>query len=81
MLFPSGATTRTNHKTASAQHYDAVIVGAGITGAILASELSREGKHVLMLEAGIGGDRILEGYESYLQRFYATDRDQALPRT
>jgi choline dehydrogenase-like flavoprotein len=52
--------------------YDAVIVGAGISGAIIASELSAAGMRVLILEAGVGGDRTLSGYEEYLSRFYAT---------
>lgn len=51
--------------------YDAVIVGAGISGALIASELSAAGMRTLVLEAGPGGDRTLSGYEEYLSRFYA----------
>ncbi len=72
MIFPVGATRRTQHQTAAETHYDAVVVGGGISGSIIADELSRAGKRVLVLEAGIGQDHSLEGYEGYLQRFYAT---------
>ncbi|WP_424947082.1 GMC family oxidoreductase [Candidatus Spongiihabitans sp.] len=36
----------------SARHFDVVIVGAGVAGALLAYELVSAGKRVLMLEAG-----------------------------
>jgi choline dehydrogenase-like flavoprotein len=71
-VFPRGATRRIDHQRASEQHYDAVIVGAGISGAIIASELSRAGKRVLMLEAGFGEDLDMRGYDEYLARFYGT---------
>ena len=72
MIFPIGATRRTQHQTAANTMYDAVVVGGGISGAIIADELSRAGKRVLVLEAGIGQDHSLEGYEGYLDRFYAS---------
>ena len=72
MIFPRGATRRINHDTVSDELYDAVVVGSGISGSIIASELSRAGKRVLILEAGPGGDRTLRGYEDYLEGFYAT---------
>ena len=72
MLFPKDATRKTSLSKAAATTYDVVIVGAGITGSILANQLARAGKHVLMLEAGLGEDLSLENYEGYLQRFYAT---------
>ena len=71
-VFPKGATSSIDPKAAAATHYDAVVVGAGITGAIVANELAQKGKRVLLLEAGVGEDRTLEGYENLLQRFYAT---------
>ncbi len=71
-VFPKGATTNIDAATAAARPYDAVVVGAGITGAIVAHELAKAGKRVLLLEAGVGEDRTLAGYESLLQRFYAT---------
>lgn len=48
------------------ENYDAVIVGAGIAGAIVAKELTARKKRVLLLEAGKGG----EDYLSYLELFY-----------
>jgi choline dehydrogenase-like flavoprotein len=70
VIFPRGVARRTDHQTASEDFYDAVIVGAGISGAIIANELSRAGKRVLMLEAGPGDDFTLSGYEGFLKRFY-----------
>jgi choline dehydrogenase-like flavoprotein len=72
VIFPRGAARQTDHRTASQTVYDAVIVGAGISGAIMANELSRAGKRVLLLDAGPGEDITLAGYEAYLKRFYAT---------
>lgn len=71
MIFPRGAARRTNHTAASEQFYDAIVVGSGISGAIIANELSQAGKRVLILEAGPGDDLTLRGYEDYLTRFYA----------
>ena len=47
--------------------FDAVIVGSGVAGSIIAKQLGQQGKNVLVLEAGVGED-----YDQYLQRFYAT---------
>jgi choline dehydrogenase-like flavoprotein len=72
MIFPLGATQRTSvEKVSKDQSYDAVVVGAGISGSIIAYELSRVGKRVLVLEAGPDGDRTLADYQGYLNRFYA----------
>ncbi|HEX2049451.1 MAG TPA: GMC family oxidoreductase [Actinomycetota bacterium] len=70
MIFPRGAARRTDHDAAADVVYDVVIVGAGISGAIIANELGAAGKRVLMLEAGPGDDITLAGYKSYLERFY-----------
>ncbi|OZG71115.1 choline dehydrogenase [Hahella sp. CCB-MM4] len=60
--------------------FDVVIVGAGISGAIMAEQLGAKGKRVLVLEAGSGtGDRFWssgganskrDGYESYMDTFF-----------
>jgi choline dehydrogenase-like flavoprotein len=71
-IFPRGATRRTNHERVSQEYYDAVIVGAGISGAIIANELRQAGKRVLVLEAGFGEDLTTRGYDEYLARFYGT---------
>src|SRR5580658_9125763 len=92
MIFPIGATERTSEYKAGVETYDAIIVGSGIAGAIIAKELGRAGKRVLILEAGEGGDRSLNGYQDYLTRYFATaykdnqspypvNRDAPMPRS
>ncbi|MYN16805.1 NAD(P)-binding protein [Rugamonas sp. FT107W] len=57
--------------------YDVVIVGSGIAGAVMAKTLTRAGKQVLMLEAGLGAglafdqDTAFTTYQQYLTQFYA----------
>src|SRR5436305_8808383 len=78
--FPEGAANSTDHAVAAEVLYDAVIVGAGVAGAIIAARLSEAGKRVLILEAGPAEDLTLRGYESYLDRFYsATSKDNQSP--
>lgn len=73
-IFMTGASTRTSAEAVSRQEniYDAVIVGSGISGSIIAKELGRHGKRVLILEAGTGGDRTLSSYQEYMTRYFAT---------
>ena len=47
MIFPTGASERTNAEKVDTETYDAVIVGGGICGAIIANELGRKGKRAL----------------------------------
>lgn len=49
--------------------YDVVIVGAGVSGAMIAKQLGLAGKKVLMLEAGAG---IPPNNNEFMQRFYTT---------
>jgi choline dehydrogenase-like flavoprotein len=72
VIFPHGATRRIDHQAVAEVLYDVVIVGSGISGSIIANELSRTGKRVLILEAGPAEDVTLAGYEGYLTRFYGT---------
>lgn len=68
---------------AISRSYDAVIVGAGISGAILAHELTSKGHRVLILEAGLGRDLSQHGYQGYLETFYSTpykDNNAPFPR-
>lgn len=51
--------------------YDAVVVGSGVSGAIVAQRLGRSGFRVLVLEAGDGGDMSLHEYDELLATFYA----------
>lgn len=50
--------------------YDVVIVGAGITGAIIAKQLAAPGRKVLVIEAGTDLARSFSGYQQQLQTFY-----------
>ena len=69
--------------TVSNASYDAVIVGAGVAGAIVAKELSEQGKHVLIIEAGSSKDLSLTGYQQFVDTFYAAvtkDNNAPFPR-
>ena len=80
MIFPHGATTRTDPEAAERVMYDAVIVGAGIAGSLIAHQLSRSGQRVLILEAGPAEDLTIAGYENYVTRFYqAASKDNQAP--
>jgi hypothetical protein len=58
-------------ETASATQYDAVIVGSGVSGAIVANELVQNNKNfkLLVLEAGPGDNLSIAGYDAYINRF------------
>jgi len=53
----------------SKDYYDVIIVGAGFAGSILAKELGKGAKKVLILEAGRSTSIRPEGYDSYVTRF------------
>lgn len=59
--------------TVSRTEYDVVIVGAGVSGAIIANELVQKSKNlrVLVLEAGPGDDLSMPGYDAYINTFYS----------
>jgi choline dehydrogenase-like flavoprotein len=59
--------------------YDVVIVGAGISGAMIAYELGKQGKKVLILESGAG---LPANTNDYMERFYtATAKVPEVPYT
>ncbi len=60
-------------------HYDAVIVGGGIVGALVARILSQAGKRVLILEAGIEGAMNPATYRRYLQTLYTEGGTRGMP--
>ncbi|MEO0836241.1 MAG: GMC family oxidoreductase [Cyanobacteria bacterium J06642_3] len=69
-----------DQKTVTDTSYDAVIVGSGVAGAIVAKQLSEQGKHVLILEAGEEKNLTLEGFQSYVDTFYgAVDKNANAP--
>lgn len=70
-------------RDASSKTYDAVIVGSGISGAILAHELTSKGYCVLIVEAGFGRDLSQHGDQQFLETFYANpvkDNNAPFPR-
>nr|WP_272951535.1 FAD-dependent oxidoreductase [Sinorhizobium meliloti] len=65
---------------AASADYDIVIVGTGISGAIIAKQAAEAGKRVLILEAGTGANRTLAGYNDLLTTFYlAAGKDNQSP--
>ena len=67
-------------QTVAQNFYDAVIVGAGIAGVIVAKQLTEQGKRVLILEAGTGKGLTLEGFQSHVETFYgAVDKNANAP--
>lgn len=50
--------------------YDVVIVGGGISGAIVAKTLTQAGKRCLIVEAGTGLGTDYQGYLDYLNTYY-----------
>ncbi|WFU05575.1 GMC family oxidoreductase (plasmid) [Rhizobium sp. CB3171] len=81
MLFAIDSARRTDAGAVAADgNYDAVVVGTGISGAIIANELSKEGKRVLVLEAASGTNRTLAGYDALVTNFYsAASKDNQSP--
>ncbi|WP_392530917.1 GMC family oxidoreductase [Nostoc sp. C117] len=67
-------------QTVSERFYDAVIVGSGVAGAIVAKQLSEQGKNVLIIEATPSKDLTLAGFQSYVDHFYsAVEKDGNSP--
>lgn len=81
LLFPSEAALKADPRTVAASvDYDVVIVGTGISGAIIAKQAVEAGKRVLVLEAGTGINRSLAGYDDLLTTFYsAASKDNQSP--
>jgi len=62
-----------NLKALKTKVYDVVIVGAGISGALVAAQLKRKGKSVLILEAGLDEGLKPSSYQDYLEHFYTQE--------
>ncbi len=59
--------------------YDVVIVGSGISGALIAKQLGLSGKRVLILEAGA---EVPSNIDAFLDRFFlATGKVPEIPYT
>ena len=63
----------------SAPQYDAVIVGGGVTGALVARVLSQAGRSVLILEAGTDAAMSQDTYRQYLQKLYTEGGVRGMP--
>lgn len=71
---------RIDHSTAAATEYDVLVVGSGVSGAIVAREAAERGLSVLVVEAGPGEELSIADYETYLTRFYgAAAKDNNSP--
>jgi len=81
VLFPVESALKADANTVAATaDYDIVIVGTGISGAIIAKQAAEAGKRVLILEAGTGANRTLAGYDDLLTTFYlAAGKDNQSP--
>jgi choline dehydrogenase-like flavoprotein len=53
--------------------FDVVVVGAGVSGSVMAKYLTRAGLCVLVLEAGPGTAVTYEGYVEHLEHFYQAE--------
>lgn len=58
-------------ETALARHYDVVIVGAGIMGALVARRLAENKRRVLLLDAGSGAGLNFGHYTQFLDTYYS----------
>lgn len=70
MTAPRPFAFRIDPATAAATRFDAVIVGSGVSGALIALQLGQAGHRVLVIEAGSGDDVTVADYERSVQRFY-----------
>jgi len=62
------------------QGYDAIVIGSGISGAIIASELACQNKRVLVVEACPDTNKTFDGYTSFLTHFFnAAAKDNQSP--
>jgi choline dehydrogenase-like flavoprotein len=69
-----------DYRAVSETLYDAVIVGSGVAGSIVAKELSAQGYRVLILEAGPDRDMTVAGFNTYVEHFHsAVEKDNNAP--
>ena len=61
------------------RNYDVVVVGGGVSGAVAALKLSRAGKNILLLEAGIQDPEKPVNYDQFLHNFYTMGLGRSAP--
>ncbi len=54
----------------AATQFDAVVIGSGVSGALIAKRLGLQGLKVLVVEAGSGNDITVADYDENVFRFY-----------
>ncbi|MEI6098385.1 MAG: GMC family oxidoreductase [Alphaproteobacteria bacterium] len=60
----------------ASMYFDAVVIGSGVSGALIAKSLGQKGLKVLVVEAGSGNDITVADYEENVFRFYgAANKD------
>jgi choline dehydrogenase-like flavoprotein len=59
-----------NPDDAASTVFDAIIIGSGVSGALIAKSLGQQGLKVLVVEAGSGNDITVADYEENVFRFY-----------
>ncbi|MFC9930853.1 GMC family oxidoreductase [Streptomyces sp. NPDC127190] len=62
-------TVTTTGSEVNGRRYDAIVVGSGWAGSLIARHLGRQGWQVLVLEAGNGGTDTWPGYQDSLDTF------------
>ena len=55
---------------AASSQFDAVVIGSGVSGALIAKRLGLQGLKVLVVEAGSGNDITVSDYDENVFRFY-----------
>ena len=72
--------TSVDYRTVSETLYDAVVIGSGVAGSIVAKELSEQGYRVLILEAGPAMDMTPAGFNQYVTHFHSSvEKDNNAP--
>jgi NAD(P)-binding Rossmann-like domain len=66
----AGEEHLTPAEQAPIEQHDAVVVGAGVAGSLIAKHLTRAGFRVLLLEAGAATAASFEGYTNHLDTFF-----------
>jgi choline dehydrogenase-like flavoprotein len=75
-----GDTLNLNTKVAAQNHYDAIVIGSGISGGWAAKELTEKGLKVLMLERGRNLEHVKDYRTAKLDQWDLAHRGTATPQ-